>query len=235
VKAARVLSAILLVIAGSACAQRLLAQGSFESDNLKAGKIHIKRVAVLPVRANMILLDWANRITSDDDATEQAPKELWPVVTEALGQVGFSVDKEMYSSEALAKNPDLSAQVELLQKRFASVDAIGQHKQKEFQQLLPDPFREEVGGLHASADVEAIAVPQINCTVETKGHKLAPGSGLHTNGGCYLQIGLIDPRTGVLIYIARSQGGDDWGKKPDKAAPHIVKSFEKFTRDAKGS
>ncbi|WP_058187932.1 hypothetical protein [Terracidiphilus gabretensis] len=233
-KAAHVLSSILLVIAGSACAQHLLAQSSFESDDLKAGKIHVKRIAVLPICARIDRLDWANRITSDEDASQQIPKDLWPVVTDALGQVGFSVDKETYSPEALTRNPELSAQVGRLQSKFGSVDAVGQHKQKEFQQLLPDPFREEVGGLHAPAEVEAIAVPQINCTVETKGHKWAPGSGLRTNGGCYVQIGLIDPRTGALIYIARFQGNDDWTRKPENVAPHILKSFEKFTRDSKG-
>jgi hypothetical protein len=233
-KAAHVRFTILLVIAGSACALHLLAQGSFESDDLKAGKIHVKRIAALPIRARISRLDWANRIASDEDASEQVPKDLWPVVTDALGQVGFSVDKETYSPEALAKNLELSAKVGHLQSKFATVDGIGQHKQKEFQQLLPDPFREEVGGLHAPAEVEAIAVPQISCTVETKGHKWAPGSGLRANGGCYVQIGLIDPRTGALIYIARFQGNDDWTTKPENVAPHILKSFDKFTKDTKG-
>jgi hypothetical protein len=235
-KAAQVPFAILLVIAGSAHAQLFPNLSSFESADLKAGKIHVKRIALLPIRVKVNKLDWKDSRATMEDASEQAQKNLWPIVAAALPKLGFSVDEATYSPDSLEKNQELSAKVGDLQEKFSEVNLLGEWRQKEFQKLLPDPFRETVSDLHPPVEVEAIAAAQISCTVETNGKKWAnSGPGFHTAGGCYLQIGLIDPRTGVLIYIARSQGGDNWTQKPEKVAPHILKSFDKFTRYTPGS
>jgi hypothetical protein len=228
--------AIVFVLSGSAHAQLFPNLSSFESEDLKAGKIHTKRIALLPIRAEVGKLDFKEHLTPMEDAAEQAQNNLWPIVTAALAKVGFSVDDATYSPESLEKNQELSAKVGDLQEKFSEVNLLGEWKQKEFQKLLPDPFREAVSDLHPPADVEAIAAAQISCTVETGAKKWSnSGPGFHTTGGCYVQIGLIDSRTGVLIYIARSQGGDDWAQKPEKVTPHILKSFEKFTKYSSGS
>jgi hypothetical protein len=235
-KGARIPLAILLVTAGSAHAQLFPNLSSYESAELKAGKVHVKRIALLPIRAEIDKLNWKDSQTPMEDESELAQESLWPIVTAALDKIGFSVDEATYSPSALEKNQELSAKVGDLQEKFSEVNLLGEWKQKEFQKLPPDLFREAIGDLHPPAEVEAIAVAQMSCSVETKGKKWANGTpGLHTVGGCYVQIGLIDSRTGLLIYIARSQGGDDWAHKPEKAAPRILKSLEKFSKDATGS
>lgn len=235
-KATHVPFAFLLVIASFAHAQLFPNLSSFESADLKSGKTHVKRIAVLPIRAQIDKLDWKDNETPMEDAGEQAQSNLWPIVTAALGKVGFSVDDATYSPNALEKNQEVSAKAGDLEEKFSEVNLLGEIKQKEFQKLLPDPFRAAIGDLNPPAEVDAIAVPLISCSIETNGKKwMNSGGGLHTVGGCYVQIGLIDSKTGVLIYIARSRGGDDWAQKPEKAAPHILKSFEKFTRYTTGS
>ena len=82
-------------------------------------------------------------------------------------------------------------------------------------------------------EIAGIPVIQVRDFIETKGKKFmnaVPGTvpRLQSTGGWDLEIGIVDAKTGAILYIARSSGSNDIAKEPEKAASKIEKSFKDF-------
>jgi len=207
----------------------------FESPELKSGKVHVSRIVLSPVTAFVSQLDWKNQPFEPGKPLEaesrQLEKDLLPVVATTLKSLGFFVDDASLSPESIAASKDLGDKVKLVQTAFHMKNReIEAHRKRDA--IDPVSLGETIPALHMPDDSDAIVVIQVHDFIETKGKKfmnLAPGPPrLQSIGGWDLEIGIVDAKTGAILYIAGSEGSNNIAKEPEGAGPKIEKSFKNF-------
>jgi hypothetical protein len=196
----------------------------------------VSRIVLTPVTAFVSQLDWKNQPFEPGKPMEaesrQLEKDLFPVVATKLKSLGFSVDDASLSPESIAASKDLSDKVQLVQTMFhAENNEIKARRKRDA--IEPVSLGEAVPALHVPDDSDAIVVIQVRDFIETKGKKFmnaVPGTvpRLESTGGWDLEIGIVDAKTGAILYIARSDGSNDIAKEPEKAGSKIQKSFKDF-------
>jgi hypothetical protein len=228
--------AVTLMIFGfvSPAAAQFVSQ--FDSPDLKGGKVHVSRIVLTPVTAFVSQLDWKNQPFEPGKPMEaesrQLEKDLLPVVAAKLKSLGFIVNDASLSPESIAASKDLGDKVKLVQSAFRMEDSETQaHRKRDATE--PVSLGDTVLALHVPDDSDAIVVIQVRDFIETKGKKFmnaVPGTvpRLQSTGGWDLEIGIVDAKTGAILYIARSDGSNDIAKEPEKAGPKIEKSFKDF-------
>jgi hypothetical protein len=223
--------AITLMILGfvsSAAAQ-------FESTDLKNGKVHVSRIVLTPVTALVAQLDWKSqpfdRGKPMQAESRELEKDLFPIVEAKLKSMGFIVNDAALSPESIAASKDLGAKVKLVQTMFDMENIEIEEHRKQYA-IESVSLGEAVPALHVPDDSDAIAIIQVRDYIETKGKKFmnaAPGPArLESTGGWSLEIGIVDAKTGAILYIARSDGSNNIAKEPVKAGSKIEKSFRDF-------
>jgi hypothetical protein len=211
------------------------ASSQFESPDLKSGKVHVSRIVLSPVTAFVSQLDWKNQPFEPGKPMEaesrQLEKDLFPVVATTLKSLGFVVNDASLSPESIAASKDLGDKVKLVQTMFDTENSEIETHRKRYA-IEPVSLGDAVPALHAPDDSDAIAIIQVRDFIETKGKKFmnaAPGPlRLQSTGGWDLEIGIVDAKTGAILYIARSDGSNNIAKEPEKAGPKIAKSFKEY-------
>jgi hypothetical protein len=225
------LALVMLGLVTSAAAQ-------FESPDLKSGKVHVTRLVLTPVTALVSKLDWKagpyDLGKPMEAESRQLEKDLRPVVATALKSLGFTVNDTLLSPESLAGDQELSNKLKAIQSIFdmQNIELQGRRKHDPNE---PVSLGEPVPALHLPDEIDAIAVVQVRDYLETGGKKFmnsAPGPGLHSVGGWNLEIGIVDAKTGAILYIARPEGSSNLTKEPEKAGPKIEKSFKDYFKYA---
>jgi hypothetical protein len=164
------------------------AAAEFESPDLKAGKVHVNRVVLTPVRASVVQLDWKAGPLDQDTPMEaesrQAEKDLLPVVSTALRNVGFTINDTTFSSDALGSNKDLNDKVKLVPTALELMNFQIEVKPKDYAKQTVS-LGNLVNDLHAPDDSDAIVIVQVHAALETKGKKLSNfvSPGLNSAGG----------------------------------------------------
>jgi hypothetical protein len=204
----------------------------YDSPDLKGGNVHISRVVLTPVLALATQLDWKSGPYDQgkpmDAESQQLEKGIFPVVAATLKGMGFSVDDTSMSPESLAGNTDLGDQVKLVQHSFAELNReIDAHRKR--YETEPVSLGDAAPVLPVPEHSDAIVIVLVRDYLETKGKKFNNGlPGAHSEGGWYVDIGIVDPKTKTILYIGGCSGGSDIVKEPDKAAGRIEKSFKEF-------
>jgi hypothetical protein len=227
--------AVALMILGSVSPAAAQLGLQYESPDLKNGKVHVSRVVLTPVTAVVSQLNWKSDLYDPgkpmEAESQQLQKDLLPVVAAALKNLGFTVDEAFLSPESIAGNKDLGDEVKSVQTNF-DMQKIEIESHKKRYATEPVSLGDIVPALHVPADSDAIVLIEARDFIETKGKKFmnaAPGYGMHSTGGWYLDIGVVDAKTGAILYIGRAIGGNaDILKEPEKAGPKIGKAFKDF-------
>jgi len=228
-----VIAFVILGIVTPAAAQFAV---QYESPALKSGKVHVSRVVLTPVTGLVSQLDWKAGPYDMGKPLEvesrQLEKDLFQVVDATLKGLGFVVDDKFLSPDALAGNKDLGDKVKQIQTMFdMEYSEIAMYK-KRFQNEAVS-LGEDVPALHLPEDSDALVIVQVRDYLETGGKKFMNGSpGLHSVGGWDVEVGIVDAKTGAILFIARSDGGNNLVKEPDKAGPKIEKSFKDYFKYA---
>jgi len=228
--------AITLMIFGFVSPATAQFASQFESPDLKSGKVRVSRIVLTPVTGFVSQLDWKNQPFEPGKPMEaesrQLEKDLLPVVATTLKSLGFNVNDASLSPESIAASKDLGDKVKFVQTMFDMKNSETEaHRKRDA--IEPVSLGEAVSALHLPDDSDAIVVIQVHDFIETKGKKFmnaAPSTGfrLQSTGGWNMQIGIVDAKTGAILYIARSSGSNDIAKEPEKAGPKIEKSFKDF-------
>jgi hypothetical protein len=227
---------IVLLIAGFVSPAAAQFAVHFESPELKSGKVHVSRVALTPVRALVSQLDWKSGPYDLGKPMEaesrQLEKDLRPVVGSTLKGLGFVVDDKSLSPEILAGNKDLDDKVNAVQAMFDMQYSEIASNRKRYENEAAS-LGEHVPALHVPEDCDAIVIIQAHDYLETGGKKFMNGSpGLHSVGGWDVEVGIVDAKTGAILFIARSDGSNNLVKEPEKAGPKIEKSFKSYFKYA---
>ena len=229
-------SAITLMVFGLVSPAVAQYASQFEPPDLKSGKVHVSRIVLTPVTAFVSQLEWKNQPFEPGKPMEaesrQLEKDLLPVVATTLKSLGFIVNDASLSPESIAASKDLGDKVKFVQTMFDMKNRETEaHRKRDA--IEPVSLGEAVPALHVPDDSDAVVVIQVRDFIETKGKKFmnaVPGTvpRLQSTGGWDLEIGIVDAKTGAILYIARSSGSNDIAKEPEKAASKIEKSFKDF-------
>jgi hypothetical protein len=213
-----------------------VASAQFESPDLKAGRVHLRHLVLAPVRTSVSQLDWKSGpydLGKPMEAeTRQAQKELMPVVTTALNDLGVFIDDKTLSLDTLTRNKELDGAFNKVEQQFNSNLQFSIWSGTVKPIKTPVAVGDVGSGLHLSSASDAIVFVRVDAWVETKGKKVsnAFSKTSHSVGGWTVRVGIVDARTGVIVFLASESGGDDIVKEPEKAEKEIGKGIEKSVR-----
>jgi hypothetical protein len=219
--------ALVVVSLFLSCATFALAQ--FEHPDLKSGKKQVRSMVLMPVQVEItkVGMKGAEPMMEESRQTEQA---LTPVIGTVLHNLGYKLDMESLSRGTLEKDPDLRYTVDDLQKKFDEELKQMNRKSKDVRKgrfTLGD----EVAKLPAGEKVDALLFVRAEGEVLTGGKKafgwLVTGAAFDT---AMMHFGVVDARTGDVLYFAKPVMVKNIAKKSEEAAGSVKKSFKNFVK-----
>ena len=221
---AKTLVVILLFLV---CTNVALAQ--FEHPDLKSGKKQVHSMVLMPVQVEItkVGMKGAEPMMDESRQTEQA---LTPVIGTVLHNLGYKLDMESLSREALEKDSDLRYTVDDLQKKFDEELKQMNRKSKDVRKgrfTLGD----EVAKLSAGEKVDALLFVRAEGEVLTGGKK---AFGWLVTGAAFdsvmMHFGVVDAKTGDVLYFAKPIALKNISKKTEETAGMVKKSFKNFVK-----
>jgi hypothetical protein len=222
---------LILFLCGTASAQ-------FETPDLRAGKVRVNRVVLLPVEAIIYKSDWkftpADPLKPGDilePESRQVEKDLVPVLAGVFRDLGCTVDDGTFSADALSANEQLHRKAQLYQAIFEELVLQITQKPKEAAKNHVG-FGERIMELPGASDADAFVFVLAYGSVQTKGHKVNNFfSGVVYEAGWYMSIGVVDAKTGTILYLAPPSGEEELVKQTAKVGPQIEKFFTNFAKE----
>jgi hypothetical protein len=162
--------------------------------------------------------------------SRQVESSLKPIVSEILRKLGCTVQDTAFTPEAFEKDAELRYTVDDLQKQFDSV--LGQMTKKS-KDVRKGRFTigDAVAKLPAGADTDALLFVRATGKVLTGGKK---AFGWLVTGQVWdmvqMQIGVIDSKTGDVLYFAKPIMLKNLAKDPAQTKSGIEKSFKNFVK-----
>jgi TonB family protein len=205
-----------------ACAASLPAQ--VEHRDLKSGQKRIHLVVLAPMRIDLTGMSMKGAEPMMKEAREtELPLTL--EIEAALRDLGYPLDAESLSIEAQAKDADLRYAVDDLQKKF---DAELQLMHRKSKGVRKGRFSlgDEIAKLPLSDKVDALLFVRARGQVLTENKKAfgtfvaGPRSDL-----AVMDFGLVDARTGDVLYFARSKVAANLVEDSEDVAAGIAKAF----------
>lgn len=203
--------------------------GQFEHPDLKSGKIQVSSIVLMPVRAEITKVGMKGAEPMEAESRE-VEKTLTPVVAEALRKMGCTVRDTAFNPDAFEKDAELRYTVDDLQKQFDT--ALGQMTKKS-KDVRKGRFTigDSVAKLPAGADADSLLFVRATGQVLTGGKKAL---GWLVTGQVWdvvqMQLGLIDAKTGDVLYFAKPIMLKNLAKDPAQTRAGIEKSFKNFVK-----
>lgn len=213
------------------CSVPALAQ--FEHPDLKSGAKQVHSLVFMPaqVKLTRVGMKGAEPMMEESRQTEVA---LSSVIVNVLQQLGYKVDQGALAPEVLEKDPDLRYTVDDLQKKF---DDELQRMNRKAKDVRKGRFTlgDEVTKLPAGEGVDALLFVRAEGKVLTGGKKtfgVLVGGG--ANDVAMMHFGVVDARTGDILYFARPVALRNIAKDSEKTAGVVKKSFKNFAKASPG-
>lgn len=216
--------AVLVVLLASA-----VAHAQFEHPDLKSGKKQIRSLAILPVHAEITKVGMKGGEPMMEESRD-VEKRLAPVVAAVLEKTGCVVLAGAFAPEAFEKNPDLRYAVDDAQKQFDDVMKLLVRKSKDVRKAR-FALGDSIGKLNVTGDPDALVFVRASGEVLTGGKK---AFGWVVGGQKFdmaqVQIGVVDARTGDVLYFAKPLMLKNLAKDTEEARSGIEKSFKNFVK-----
>ncbi|MGA9529856.1 MAG: hypothetical protein WBS24_17215 [Terriglobales bacterium] len=222
-RAVAILAALLLLSPIAAVAQ-------FEHPDIKSGKKHVHSLLCMPVQVELtrVGMKGSESMLQESLETEQA---LTPVIANVFQQLGFLVDLNALAQPVLEKDADLRYAVDTLQKRFDSELKRMNQKAKDVRKGRYS-LGDEVANLPAGDGVDALLFVRVRGRVLTGNKKafsfLVPGGGVFDM--TFMQLGIVDAKTGEVLYFARPVVLKNISDDAEKASRAIRKSLKNIDK-----
>jgi hypothetical protein len=214
--------ALVLSFSGTTLAQ-------FVHPDLQSKKKHVISIVVMPVQVKLTRMGMKGAEPMMEES-RQSEIALTPVITDALQQLGYKLDKDSLAPAVLQKDPDLQYAVDDLQKKFDSELERMNRKAKDVRKgrfTLGD----EVTKLSAGEGVDALLFVRAHGQVLTGGKKafgiLVAGPSRDT---AVMDFGVVDAKTGDVLYFARPAVLKNLSKDPQKTEGDVKRSFKNFAK-----
>ncbi len=206
-----------------------LVAAQFEHPDLKSGKKQVHSMVLMPVQAEItkVGMKGSEPMMQESRETERA---LGPVIGAVLQDLGYTLDVESLAPAVLEGDPDLRYIVDDLQKKF---DAELEQMTRKSKDVRAGRFTlgDEVTRLPAGEKVDALLFVRAEGEVLTGGKKtfgwLVTGG---VNDVASMRFGVVDSRTGDVLYFAKPVALKNIAKKPEETAGTIRKSFKNFVK-----
>jgi TonB family protein len=204
-----------------ACAAAFASQ--VERD-LKSGKKQLHLTVLAPIRIELTSVS----MKGGEPMIEVAREMELPLTLEieaALRDLGYPLDVESWSKEALAKDADGRYAVDDLQKKFDAVFELMHRKSKGVRNGRFS-LGDEVAKLPLSENVDGLLFVRVRGQVLTESRKTfgtfiaGPRSDF-----VVMDFGLVDARTGDVLYFAKSTVTGSLVTDSDEVAGGIAKAF----------
>jgi len=205
-----------------ACVVSLAAQ--VEHRDLKSGKKRIRLVVLAPIQVNLTKMSMKGAESMMDEARNmELPLTL--EIEAAMQGLGYTLDVETLSHEALAKDSDQRYAVDDLQKKF---DAELQLMHRKSKGVRKGRFSlgDEVAKLPLNDQVDALLFVRAHGQVLTE-NKKAFGTFVAGSRSDFavMDFGLVDARTGDVLYFARSKMVASLVQDSEEVAAGIAGAF----------
>jgi len=221
----RPVSAVLTLIL--VCCISALAQ--FEHPDLKSGKKRVQSLLLMPVQVQLTKSSMKGAEPMMEES-RQTERDLTPVIVNVLQELGYKLDQDSLSPAALEKDPDLRYTVDDLQKKFDNELERMNRKAKDVRKgrfTLGD----EIAKLPAGEGMDALLFVRATGQVLTGGKKafgvLVTGA---VNDTAFMRFGVVDAKTGDVLYFARPTVLRNIAKDPEKTSGAVKKSFKNFAK-----
>jgi len=216
----------------TSCASTL---AQFVHPDLKSGKTRVHSILLMPVQVqlNRVGMKGPEPMMEESLDTERA---FVPLIVNILQGLGYKVDPEALAAAALQSDTELRYTVDELQKRFDNELARMNEKAKDVRKGRFS-LGDEVANLPPGDGVDALLFVRISGQILTGKRKafdlLVPGYGAFDLA--FIRFGLVDAKTGAVLYFARPSVRGNIADDPDKADNAIRKSFENLAKVSPGA
>ena len=195
--------------------------------DLNDGKKKIRSIVLMPVVVNLIRIS----MKGAEPMNQESRNHELPLALEieaALQERGYRLDRKALSREALAKDPEERYAVDDLQKRFdAELDLI-RHKSKDVRKGRFG-IGDNVARLPLKDDVDALLFVRARGQILTGNKKAFRSVVAGVNGDAtVLNFGIVDARTGEMLYFSKSKLRVAMTGQPDDIAEGIAKAFARL-------
>jgi TonB family protein len=195
--------------------------------DLNSGKKQVHSIVLMPVAVNLVRIS----MKGAEAMNEQSRNHELPLALEveaALQERGYRLDRRALSPEALAKDPEERYAVDDLQKRFdAELDLI-RHKSKDVRKGRFG-IGDNVARLSLKDDVDALLFVRARGQILTGNKKAFRSVVAGVNGDAtVLNFGIVDARTGEMLYFSKSKLRVAMTAQPDDIAEGIAKAFARL-------
>jgi hypothetical protein len=217
-----VVAALVLTLSIASLAQ-------FVHPDLMSRKKQVHFLLLMPVQVQLTKLGMKGPEPMMEESL-QTEHALTPVIANVLQQLGYKLDQESLAPAALEKDPDLRYAVDDLQKRF---DGELDRMNRKAKDVRKGRFTlgDEVTKLSAGEGVDALLFVRAKGQVLTGGKKafgaLVAGP---KNDTAFMHFGVVDARTGDVLYFARPVVLRNIAKDPEKTTGNVKKSFKNFAK-----
>ncbi len=195
-----------------------------EHRDLKSGKKRIRLIVLAPIQVTLTKMSMKGPEPMMDEARNvELPLTL--EIEAAMQDLGYALDVETLSHEALAKDADLRYGVDDLQKKF---DAELQLMHRKSKGVRKGRFSlgDEVAKLPLNDQVDALLFVRAHGQVLTESKK---AFGTFVAGSrsefAVMDFGLVDARTGDVLYFARSKVEANLVEDSEEVAAGIAEAF----------
>lgn len=202
---------------------------TYENAELKAGKVTIHSVIILPPQIEMR----KSKVKSSEELpdVEHKLEETVPrILREVLSQHHCSVLKGRFSKKVLISNTNLKYTLADLQKQFDTLDTKIERKPEDVRQGRFS-LGYAVDKLNPGGEADAVIFVRGNGELKTGGKMLVSGLTGHGAAMQFLtEIAVVDARTGKVLYYTYviERRPDLLVKRPARLTKPITKGFKKF-------
>jgi hypothetical protein len=219
----------LLAVAALVLLCSVYSAAQLEHPDLKSGKKRVHSLLLMPAQIKLVKVGMkgAESLTEESGQTELA---LSGEIGDVLRQMGYKVDQESLASTVLQKDSDLRYTVDDLQKKFDDELRRMNRKAKDVRKgrfTLGD----EVTKLPVGEGVDALLFVRAEGQILTRGKKafgiLVAGP---TFDMAWMHFGVVDARTGDVLYFARPMALRNISKDAEKNEKTVKKAFKNFAK-----
>jgi len=200
----------------------------YQRRDFRTGEKIAKNILILPPEASVMKsgMKGAEPLVAESQALGSA---LIPIVGKVLSDKGCNILQDLFSSEALDRNPDLKYALSDLQSRYDKLQVLLLKRPKD---VVKGRFSlgDEVTNFSPGAAADALVFIRARGFVPTTGLKtfvVLTGMGI-TYSHISLDISVVDAQTGTILYFAKPSFSGNFVGKPEGMKASITKSFYYF-------
>lgn len=225
----RRLALVATVMWLSAALSVALLTAQSENRDLKSGKIQVRSIVLMPIQISLTKIGMKGSEPMMDEAHD-AVLPLSMEIAAALRDLGYQLDMQSLSTEALAKDADERYAVDDLQKKFDAELGL-MHRKSKGVRAGRFTLGDVVARLPLSDNVDALLFVRAHGQILTES-KRAFGAFVAgaRNDVTVMDFGLVGARTGDVLYFGKATVMASLTQDPEAVAAAIAKALVNFPR-----